>query len=86
MSMVVARLGVRLDPERRRRLDEIVAARGVSASEIIRRMIDRAYEDVQKEARARAARGIAELAIEDGPDPDVLTARLESTHDAGDLR
>jgi hypothetical protein len=84
--MVAERLEVRLDPERRRRLREILAARGVTASEIIRAMIDDAYRDVQKEARIRAARELGDLAIEDVPDPDVLSAQLESAHDAGDLR
>jgi hypothetical protein len=84
--MVAERLEVRLDPERRRRLQEVLAARGVSASEVIRGMIDDAYNDIQKGARARAARRIAALAIEDVPDPDVLSAQLESAHDAGDLR
>jgi hypothetical protein len=84
--VVAERLEVRLDPEHRRRLNEIVAARGTSASEIVRLMIDRLYDDLRLTERIRAARELAALEIEDVPEPDVLAAQLDRTYELPDLR
>ena len=84
--MAVERLEVRLDPERRRRLSAVAAARGKPVSEIVRLMIDQAYEDVLREVRVRAAREIAALSIEDVPEPRELKHQLEGTYDLPDLR
>ena len=50
----MARLDVRLDSERRRRLEELVEERGVPISEIVRCLIDDAYEGVVRERRRQA--------------------------------
>lgn len=43
-----ARIGVRLDEETVRKLDEVALIRNESRSEVIRRGIEREYEDVKK--------------------------------------
>lgn len=84
--MAVEHLEVRLDRERRRRLREVAAARGKPVSEIVRLMIDQAYEDILREERARAARELAALSIENVPEPGELKHQLEGTYDLPDLR
>jgi uncharacterized protein (DUF1778 family) len=79
--MASERLEVRLDPEHRRKLAEVAESRGMRVSELVRRLIDESYEDVLRERRRGAARRLAELELEDVPDPEVLTRQLESTHD-----
>ena len=49
----MARLDVRLDAERRKRLEELVEEQGVPISEVVRCLIDDAYEDVMGEREVR---------------------------------
>ena len=77
----MARLEVRLDDERRRRLDEIVEERGLAISEVVRGLIDDAYETVMRERRRKAVRRLVEL--EDPPDPAQLSRELEAAHEPG---
>ena len=51
----MARLNVWLDEEQRRRLDEVVEARGAPISEVVRGLIDDAYEEIMLERRRAAA-------------------------------
>ena len=81
----MARLDVRLDDEHRRRLDEIVEERGLPISEVVRGLIDDAYEYVMRERRREAARRLVELAVEDPPDPAQLSRELEAAHEPGAL-
>lgn len=67
----MARLDVRLDAERRRRLGELVEERGVPISEVVRCLIDDAYEDVLLARRE----GIGRL--------DLSDAALREMKDAG---
>ena len=83
--MVAERLEVRLDRERRRKLSELAAARGVPISEVVRGMIDQAYEEALQVSRVRAARELGRLAVEDVPDPETLSRQLEATHESADL-
>lgn len=83
--MVTERLEVRLDRERRRKLSELAAAHGVPVSEVVRGMIDRAYEEALRASRVRAARELGRLAVEDVPDPETLSRQLEGTYEAADL-
>jgi hypothetical protein len=83
--MVAGRLEVRLDPERRRKLEEITQARGAPMSEVVREMIDRTYEDIRLTERLEAVRRISELEIEEMPDPETLSRQLEQTYDVPDL-
>ena len=83
--MVTARLDVRLDPEHRRKLKELAKREKASISEIVRKMIDRQYEAIQREWRLQLVREMAEMRIEDVPDPDELSRQLAQTYDLGDL-
>lgn len=77
-------LHVRVDSERRRKLMEL-AAQGTPVSETVRRLIDRAYEDMLRSRRRRAALEAARLEIEDAPTPATLSRQLESAHEPGGL-
>ena len=83
--MATERLDVRLDQERRRKLRELAAEQGAPVSEMVRRLIDRAYEDTLQARRRRAAQELGRLEIEDVPDPETLSRQLEGTHDSGGL-
>lgn len=49
--MTLERLEVRLDPERRRKLRELAAQKQVPVSEAVRRLIDEAYEEIDRARR-----------------------------------
>lgn len=78
--MVTARLDVRLDREHRDKLNEIAASRHMPVSAVIRGMIDETYEAVHRVDRLRAVQEVAELAIEDVPDPQTLSRQLATTY------
>jgi predicted transcriptional regulator len=79
------RLDVRLDQERRRKLQELAAQRGAPVSEVVRRLIDQAYEEALQVRRRRAARELGLLAIEDAPDAAMVSRQLEGAHEPGGL-
>ncbi len=79
----MARLDVRLDAERRRRLDELVEERGVPISDVVRCLIDEAYEDIVRVRRKQAIERLIELNVEDPPDPETLSRELEAAHEPG---
>lgn len=79
------RLVVRLDDEKRRRLDKVVEHRGGAISEVVRGMIDDAYEDVMRERRRAAVERIAAMEIDVPLDPDELSRELEAAHAPGGL-
>ena len=79
------RLDVRMDTERRRRLEEIGAARGAPISEVVRSMIDDAYEGIMQERRRRAAARLMGLGVETPPDAEALSRELEAAHEPGGL-
>ncbi len=81
----MARLDVRLDAERRRRLEEIVEESGAPISEVMRRLIDDAYERVAVERRRKAVERLIRLEVEDPPDADALSRELEAAHEPGGL-
>ncbi|MBI4202848.1 MAG: hypothetical protein HY532_07050 [Chloroflexi bacterium] len=83
--MATERLDVRLDQDRRRKLRELVAEYRVPTSEVVRRLIDEAYEDALRERRIRAALEMAQMEIEDVPDPETLGRQLGDAHDPGVL-
>jgi predicted DNA-binding protein len=78
--MESARLDVRLDQERRRKLKALAVARGVPVSQVVRELIDLAYEDVQHQARRRAAEALGRLEVSVVPEPQELSRRLDATH------
>ena len=79
------RLDVRLDSEHRRRLEEVARESGVPMSEIVRRLIDDAYEDIVRARRQQAIERLIGLNVEDPPDPDALSRELEAAHESGGL-
>ena len=81
----MARLDVRLDAEQRRRLEELVAERVEPISEVVRCLIDDAYEGIMRERRRAAVARLAELAVEDPPDAATLSRELEAAHEPGGL-
>ena len=81
----MARLDVRLDAERRRRLEELVEERGVPISDVVRCLIDDAYEDIVRVRRKQAIERLIALNVEDPPDPETLSRELEATHEPGGL-
>lgn len=83
--MATERLDVRLDQERRRKLRELAAEQGALVSDVVRRLIDRAYEDTLTARRTRAAREMAQMEIEYVPDPELLSRQLEATYEPGGL-
>ena len=81
----MARLAVRLDAERRRRLEELAEAEAAPISDVVRRLIDDAYEDVLRERRLRAVERLIKLEVEDPPDPATLSRELETAQEPGGL-
>ena len=81
----MARLDVRLDDEQRRRLAELAARRDAPISEVVRCLIDDAYEIVMRERRREAVERLAGLEVEDPPDPATLSRELEAAHEPGGL-
>ena len=79
------RLDVRLDSEHRRRLEELAQERGIPISEVVRCLIDGAYEDIMRTRRKQAIERLIGLNIEDLPDPDTLSRELEAAHEPGGL-
>ncbi len=82
---MVRRLEVRLDDERRRRLEQLVAERNVPISEVVRGLIDDAYEEAMQKRRHDAVARLVRLEVEDPPDPATLSRELEEAHEPGGL-
>ena len=82
---MASRLDVRLDPERRHRLEEMARAQGVPISDVIRSLIDDAYEGILRERRRKAVDRLVSLGVEDPPEPEALSRELEAAHDPGGL-
>lgn len=83
---MVSRFEVRLDRDCRERLDELAENRGVTAAEIVRRLIDEAYEKVLRDQRLLAAEELIAMNAEIPPEPEELSRQLEETHDVGGIR
>ena len=81
----MARLDVRLDAEGWRRLETLVEQRGVSNSDVVRGLIDEAYEDVMLERRRKAVERLTRLEVEEPPDAATLSRELEAAHEPGGL-
>ena len=56
---------------------------GLSASEIVRNLIDQAYEGVLQKGRQNAFERLISLNIETPPDPAELSRELEEAHAPG---
>jgi len=75
--MGIDRVEVRLDPETRRKHEEVTTTRGLSVSELVRDLIERCYEEeVAGAARLAAAERIGRMEVEDVPEPAELKRQL----------
>ena len=75
------RLEVRLDEARRSRLEEMAQAKGAPISEVVRSLIDDAYEEIARQRRWRAFDRLVNLNGEVMPDPEELSRQLDAAHD-----
>ena len=78
---MTTRLDVRLEAEHRRRLEALARERGTPISEVVRCLIDGAYEEIMQERRKRAVEILTGLNVEDPPDPDILSHELGEAHE-----
>lgn len=83
--MTTQRLDIRLDDDRRQKLRELAADHGTPVSELVRRLIDQAYEARMRERRLRAARELAAMEVEEMPAPDELSRQLDETYRTGGI-
>ncbi len=79
------RLDVRLDDEHRRRLNELVAEAGAPISDVVRALIDEAYEDAMRRRRKEAVERLIRREVETPPDPATISRQLEEAHEPGGL-
>ena len=79
------RLEVRLDPERRSRLEELAREKGAPISEVVRQLIDDAYEVIDRERRLRAVARMAAMEIDVPEDPQEISRILNEAHNPGPL-
>ncbi|MDE2837914.1 MAG: ribbon-helix-helix protein, CopG family [Chloroflexota bacterium] len=80
------RLEVRLDEKRRAQLEEIAGNRGASISEVVRALIDDAYEEIIREDRRRAVQELITMNVEEMPDPEELARQLNNKYEPADYR
>ena len=71
----------RLDSECRRRLDGLAQRQGASASEVVRSLVNTAYQTGLAGRRLQAVEEITRLEAETPPDPDQLSLELGSAHE-----
>ena len=82
---MVSRVEVRLDEEQRERLDAIAEEQDASISEVLRGLIDDAWEAIMLERRRQLVREIAAFEMEVPDDPQDLFRELESRFESDSL-
>ena len=82
---MVSRLEVRLDADQRQRLEEIAAEQDSSISEVVRGLIDDAWEGIMLERRRQLVREIAAMEMDVPDDPQDLYRELESRYESDGL-
>ncbi|MXZ62830.1 MAG: hypothetical protein F4Y98_04335 [Chloroflexi bacterium] len=82
---MVSRVEIRLDEECRQRLDDIVEEQDASISEVLRGLIDDAWEALMVERRLQLVREMAGLQGEVPDDPQDLFRELESRFESDSL-
>ena len=82
---MVTRFEVRLEKDCRERLAELAESKGVTATELIRQLIDQAYEEILRENRLRAAEELIAMNVEVPSDPAELSRILETAHEVGGI-
>ena len=66
-------------------MEELAAAKAKPISEMVRGLIDDAYEDVLRQRRRQAVERLIRLEVEDPPDAATLSRELEAAHEPGGL-
>ncbi len=79
------RLDVRLNDKHRQRLEELAREKGVGISDVVRCMIDSAYEDILRRRREQAVERLIGLNLENPPDPETVSRELEAAHEPSGL-
>ena len=80
--MASERYEIRLDTEHKKRLRELSAAYGVPGSTLLKDMIDKAYQERDRQERLAAVERISRVNGEDVPDMDTLKKQLGRSNDA----
>jgi hypothetical protein len=75
------KLEVRLDPDRREKLARLADARDSTVADLVRSLIDQAFERAEAERREVAVDRLTTLEIEDMPDPDELAKQMNARFD-----
>jgi uncharacterized protein (DUF1778 family) len=83
--MTSERLAVRIDAEQKKKLVEMAEREGGSISDVVRRLIDHAYDADRRAYLMRLIDEMASLNIEDVPDPDELSRQLAAKYDIEQL-
>ena len=71
------RIEIRLDEEHQRKIAELKAAYGTSASEILRRGIDAMYEEKAKERRKKALETLLAIQLDDTVPEDMAALKRQ---------
>ena len=79
------RLEVRLDPERRSRLEELAREKGAPISEVVRQLIDDAYEEIDRARRRRAVERMASMSLPVPEDPQDIRRIIRQSGNIGPL-
>ena len=82
---MVSRVEVRLDEEQRQRLNDLAEERDASLSEVLRGLIDDAWEAIMVERRLQLVREIASFHGDVPDDPQDLFRELESRFESDSL-
>ncbi|MXZ90342.1 MAG: ribbon-helix-helix protein, CopG family [Chloroflexi bacterium] len=78
---MATRFEVRLDDKLREQLSQLATARGMSASAVIRTLIETAHSDAVGRQRLQAVEELAAMSLEVPEDPTALREVLEATHE-----
>ena len=82
---MATRLEVRLDPEHRSRLEEIAREKGAPISEVVRGLIDDAYEEIDRARRRRAVEKMKSMELDVPEDPQDIRRIIRQSSDRGRL-
>ena len=82
---MATRLEVRLDPERRSRLEAIAREKDAPISEVVRGLIDDAYEEIDRARRLRAGERMAAMEIDVPEDPEEIFRSINESYNIGPL-
>ena len=79
------RLEVRLDTERHSRLELVAREMGAPISEVVRHLIDDAYEEIGRARRLRAVERMAAMSLDVPEDPQEVFDAISEARASGSL-